>query len=259
MPSTNNLRRCGKPLLKQPPPLPPPQVILDSKTSKAELELFPRYLLFLRQQPATRTPQSNIWVNMGMTTMRMFPPYVILPRGNVSLQQDQNKPSTECLTELPPHPNPPLILLQSTDPALAVNGKFNNEKLLSLHKLCYPFISFVGNCSGACPLKDKNTEGEFGADLIVSPLAVSFDFIIILQRYRSTLCGWWNRSGCSCGPNECTHSLYTTSGAPFFKSPGPVCLVSININIYIDPLTQAETTGTLQCLLSICVLCAGYK
>uniref|UniRef100_A0A3Q2NNG2 Ubiquitin carboxyl-terminal hydrolase 32 n=1 Tax=Fundulus heteroclitus TaxID=8078 RepID=A0A3Q2NNG2_FUNHE len=30
-----------------------------------ELELFPRYLLFLRQQPATRSPQSNIWVNMG--------------------------------------------------------------------------------------------------------------------------------------------------------------------------------------------------
>uniref|UniRef100_A0A8C6L527 ubiquitinyl hydrolase 1 n=1 Tax=Nothobranchius furzeri TaxID=105023 RepID=A0A8C6L527_NOTFU len=43
----------------------PRPVILDSKTSQAELELFPRYLLFLRQQPATRSPQSNIWVNMG--------------------------------------------------------------------------------------------------------------------------------------------------------------------------------------------------
>lgn len=85
-----------------PPLVPPLQVILDSKTSQAELELFPRYLLFLRQQPATRSPQSNIWVNMGMTTMRMFPPYTILPRGNVSLQQDQNKPSTKCFTELPP-------------------------------------------------------------------------------------------------------------------------------------------------------------
>lgn len=68
--------------------IPHPQVILDSKTGQAELELFPRYLLFLRQQPATRPPQSNIWVNMGMTTMRMFPPYMIPPRGNVSLQQD---------------------------------------------------------------------------------------------------------------------------------------------------------------------------
>uniref|UniRef100_A0A8D0CY08 Ubiquitin carboxyl-terminal hydrolase 32 n=1 Tax=Sander lucioperca TaxID=283035 RepID=A0A8D0CY08_SANLU len=43
----------------------PRPVILESKTSQAELELFPRYLLFLRQQPATRSPQSNIWVNMG--------------------------------------------------------------------------------------------------------------------------------------------------------------------------------------------------
>ncbi|CAK6970338.1 ubiquitin carboxyl-terminal hydrolase 32 isoform X3 [Scomber scombrus] len=43
----------------------PRPVILDSKTAQAELELFPRYLLFLRQQPATRSPQSNIWVNMG--------------------------------------------------------------------------------------------------------------------------------------------------------------------------------------------------
>ncbi|CAB1348315.1 unnamed protein product, partial [Coregonus sp. 'balchen'] len=33
-----------------------------TKTGGAELELFPRYLLFLRQQAATRTPQSNIWV-----------------------------------------------------------------------------------------------------------------------------------------------------------------------------------------------------
>ncbi|XP_043975508.1 ubiquitin carboxyl-terminal hydrolase 32 [Gambusia affinis] len=41
------------------------QVILESKTGQAELELFPCYLLFLRQQPATRSPQSNIWVNMG--------------------------------------------------------------------------------------------------------------------------------------------------------------------------------------------------
>ncbi|XP_030632095.1 ubiquitin carboxyl-terminal hydrolase 32 isoform X2 [Chanos chanos] len=43
----------------------PRPVIRDTKSSQAELELFPRYLLFLRQQPATRTPQSNIWVNMG--------------------------------------------------------------------------------------------------------------------------------------------------------------------------------------------------
>ncbi|KFV95215.1 Ubiquitin carboxyl-terminal hydrolase 32, partial [Eurypyga helias] len=40
-------------------------VIRNSKTNVPELELFPRYLLFLRQQPATRTQQSNIWVNMG--------------------------------------------------------------------------------------------------------------------------------------------------------------------------------------------------
>uniref|UniRef100_A0A3B4BB10 Ubiquitin carboxyl-terminal hydrolase 32 n=1 Tax=Periophthalmus magnuspinnatus TaxID=409849 RepID=A0A3B4BB10_9GOBI len=36
-----------------------------SRTKIPELELFPRYLLFLRQQPATRSPQSNIWVNLG--------------------------------------------------------------------------------------------------------------------------------------------------------------------------------------------------
>ncbi|XP_028977468.2 ubiquitin carboxyl-terminal hydrolase 32 isoform X2 [Esox lucius] len=43
----------------------PRPVIQQTKTGHAELELYPRYLLFLRQQPATRTPQSNIWVNMG--------------------------------------------------------------------------------------------------------------------------------------------------------------------------------------------------
>uniref|UniRef100_A0A8B9JPR1 Ubiquitin carboxyl-terminal hydrolase 32 n=1 Tax=Astyanax mexicanus TaxID=7994 RepID=A0A8B9JPR1_ASTMX len=43
----------------------PRPVIKSVVTEEAELELFPRYLLFLRQQPATRTPQSNIWVNMG--------------------------------------------------------------------------------------------------------------------------------------------------------------------------------------------------
>uniref|UniRef100_A0A2K6SGK9 Ubiquitin carboxyl-terminal hydrolase 32 n=1 Tax=Saimiri boliviensis boliviensis TaxID=39432 RepID=A0A2K6SGK9_SAIBB len=43
----------------------PRPVIKNSKTDIPELELFPRYLLFLRQQPATRTQQSNIWVNMG--------------------------------------------------------------------------------------------------------------------------------------------------------------------------------------------------
>ncbi|XP_044058436.1 ubiquitin carboxyl-terminal hydrolase 32 isoform X6 [Siniperca chuatsi] len=58
----------------------PRPVILESKTGQAELELFPRYLLFLRQQPATRTPQSNIWVNMGMTSLRMSPPYLPPPR-----------------------------------------------------------------------------------------------------------------------------------------------------------------------------------
>uniref|UniRef100_A0AAQ5XRJ4 Ubiquitin carboxyl-terminal hydrolase 32 n=1 Tax=Amphiprion ocellaris TaxID=80972 RepID=A0AAQ5XRJ4_AMPOC len=61
----------------------PRPVILESKTGQAELELFPRYLLFLRQQPATRSPQSNIWVNMGMASLRMFPPYLPPPRGNV--------------------------------------------------------------------------------------------------------------------------------------------------------------------------------
>uniref|UniRef100_A0A8C1D733 ubiquitinyl hydrolase 1 n=1 Tax=Cyprinus carpio carpio TaxID=630221 RepID=A0A8C1D733_CYPCA len=43
----------------------PRPVIMSTVTSQPELELFPRYLLFLRQQPATRSPQSNIWVNMG--------------------------------------------------------------------------------------------------------------------------------------------------------------------------------------------------
>ncbi|XP_068124825.1 ubiquitin carboxyl-terminal hydrolase 32 isoform X2 [Hyperolius riggenbachi] len=43
----------------------PRPVIKNSKTNLPELELFPRYLLFLRQQPVTRQQQSNIWVNMG--------------------------------------------------------------------------------------------------------------------------------------------------------------------------------------------------
>ncbi|XP_056612706.1 ubiquitin carboxyl-terminal hydrolase 32 isoform X1 [Triplophysa dalaica] len=59
----------------------PRPVITSTLTHHPELELFPRYLLFLRQQPATRTPQSNIWVNMGMTSLRMLPPH--MPRGNV--------------------------------------------------------------------------------------------------------------------------------------------------------------------------------
>lgn len=61
----------------------PRPVISESRSNSPELELFPRYLLFLRQQPATRTPQSNIWVNMGMTSLRMFPPHLPPPRGNV--------------------------------------------------------------------------------------------------------------------------------------------------------------------------------
>ncbi|XP_062872717.1 ubiquitin carboxyl-terminal hydrolase 32 [Trichomycterus rosablanca] len=59
----------------------PRPVIKSVDTDQTELELFPRYLLFLRQQPATRTPQSNIWVNMGMSSLRMFPPH--FSRGNV--------------------------------------------------------------------------------------------------------------------------------------------------------------------------------
>ncbi|XP_043910495.1 ubiquitin carboxyl-terminal hydrolase 32 isoform X2 [Protopterus annectens] len=43
----------------------PRPVIKNAKTSQPELEYFPRYLLFLRQQPATRNQQSNIWMNMG--------------------------------------------------------------------------------------------------------------------------------------------------------------------------------------------------
>uniref|UniRef100_A0A663MB90 ubiquitinyl hydrolase 1 n=1 Tax=Athene cunicularia TaxID=194338 RepID=A0A663MB90_ATHCN len=64
----------------------PRPVIKNSKTNVPELELFPRYLLFLRQQPATRTQQSNIWVNMGMMSLRMFPQH--LPRGNLRMQQE---------------------------------------------------------------------------------------------------------------------------------------------------------------------------
>ncbi|KAI5098892.1 ubiquitin carboxyl-terminal hydrolase 32 isoform X2 [Silurus meridionalis] len=59
----------------------PRPVIKSVITDQPELELFPRYLLFLRQQPATRIPQSNIWVNMGMSSLRMFPPH--FPRGNM--------------------------------------------------------------------------------------------------------------------------------------------------------------------------------
>uniref|UniRef100_A0A671LES1 Ubiquitin carboxyl-terminal hydrolase 32 n=1 Tax=Sinocyclocheilus anshuiensis TaxID=1608454 RepID=A0A671LES1_9TELE len=65
----------------------PRPVIMSIVAAQPELELFPRYLLFLRQQPATRSPQSNIWVNMGMSSLRMFPPHI--PRGNVSLQQER--------------------------------------------------------------------------------------------------------------------------------------------------------------------------
>lgn len=73
--------KCPKPVL---------QVIKNSKTNVAELELFPRYLLFLRQQPATRTQQSNVWVNMGMMSLRMFPQH--LPRGNLRMQQESPPP-----------------------------------------------------------------------------------------------------------------------------------------------------------------------
>ncbi|KAM9469598.1 ubiquitin carboxyl-terminal hydrolase 32 isoform 1-T1 [Clarias gariepinus] len=59
----------------------PRPVIKSVVTELSELELLPRYLLFLRQQPATRTPQSNIWVNMGMSSLRMFPPH--FSRGNM--------------------------------------------------------------------------------------------------------------------------------------------------------------------------------
>lgn len=59
----------------------PRPVIKSTVKAQPELELFPLYLLFLRQQPATRSPQSNIWVNMGMSSLRMFPPH--MPRGNV--------------------------------------------------------------------------------------------------------------------------------------------------------------------------------
>ncbi|XP_017548184.2 ubiquitin carboxyl-terminal hydrolase 32-like [Pygocentrus nattereri] len=43
----------------------PRPVIRTREMEKAELELFPRHLLFLRQQPPARTPQSNGWINMG--------------------------------------------------------------------------------------------------------------------------------------------------------------------------------------------------
>ncbi|KAJ7995851.1 hypothetical protein DPEC_G00231010 [Dallia pectoralis] len=43
----------------------PRPVIRNTKTDCAELELFPRHLLFLRQQPPARSPQNNVWVNMG--------------------------------------------------------------------------------------------------------------------------------------------------------------------------------------------------
>ncbi|XP_053131058.1 ubiquitin carboxyl-terminal hydrolase 32 isoform X2 [Hemicordylus capensis] len=43
----------------------PRPVICNMETTLPEMELFPCYLLFLRQQLATRTQQSNVWVNMG--------------------------------------------------------------------------------------------------------------------------------------------------------------------------------------------------
>ncbi|XP_030648580.1 ubiquitin carboxyl-terminal hydrolase 32 [Chanos chanos] len=43
----------------------PRPVIRTREAEQAELELFPRHLLFLRQQPPVRTPQSNVWANMG--------------------------------------------------------------------------------------------------------------------------------------------------------------------------------------------------
>ncbi|XP_062341331.1 ubiquitin carboxyl-terminal hydrolase 32-like isoform X2 [Osmerus eperlanus] len=43
----------------------PRPVIRNSRTEGAEMELFPRHLLFLRQQLPARTPQSTAWVNMG--------------------------------------------------------------------------------------------------------------------------------------------------------------------------------------------------
>ncbi|XP_032071684.1 ubiquitin carboxyl-terminal hydrolase 32 isoform X2 [Thamnophis elegans] len=81
----------------------PRPVIRNSVTGLPELELFPRYLLFLRQQPATRTQQSNVWVNMGMMSLRLFPQH--WPRGNVRLQQE---PSCAVVLEGRPAPPPRL-------------------------------------------------------------------------------------------------------------------------------------------------------
>lgn len=84
-----------------------PQVIRNSKTNLPELELFPRYLLFLRQQPATRTQQSNIWVNMGMMSLRMFPHN--LPRGNVRIQQEPHSCIVSAARLAPPPRLPQLF------------------------------------------------------------------------------------------------------------------------------------------------------
>uniref|UniRef100_A0AAY4AMK5 Ubiquitin carboxyl-terminal hydrolase 32 n=1 Tax=Denticeps clupeoides TaxID=299321 RepID=A0AAY4AMK5_9TELE len=43
----------------------PRPVIRQAEVGRPELELFPRHLLFLRQQPPPRTPQSNGWAHMG--------------------------------------------------------------------------------------------------------------------------------------------------------------------------------------------------
>ncbi|XP_076876132.1 ubiquitin carboxyl-terminal hydrolase 32-like [Brachyhypopomus gauderio] len=43
----------------------PRPVIRARDVEKAELELFPRHLLFLKQQPPARTPQSNGWSSIG--------------------------------------------------------------------------------------------------------------------------------------------------------------------------------------------------
>ncbi|XP_063059044.1 ubiquitin carboxyl-terminal hydrolase 32-like [Engraulis encrasicolus] len=43
----------------------PRPVIRQVNVERAELEFFPRHLLFLRQQPPPRTPQANGWANIG--------------------------------------------------------------------------------------------------------------------------------------------------------------------------------------------------
>uniref|UniRef100_A0A8D0G4G2 Ubiquitin carboxyl-terminal hydrolase 32 n=1 Tax=Sphenodon punctatus TaxID=8508 RepID=A0A8D0G4G2_SPHPU len=135
----------------------PRPVIRNSKTNMSELELFPRYLLFLRQQPASRTQQSNIWVNMCMMSLRMFPQH--LPRGNLRMQQEHN-----CKIKRFVHfPLQNYLTLLDDEDHMLEYLKIQDEQHLVIEDMSWPEeMSFIANSSKIDRHKVPTEKGATG-------------------------------------------------------------------------------------------------